>query len=77
MQGFDLSIKLLLSVMHYPSHRLSKFGQIEYETVRGPYLSGSLHYTHVGSSISKQSGPWSGSSYKGCLIWVCSVCNSV
>ena len=23
MQGFDLSTKLLLSVMHYPSHRLS------------------------------------------------------
>ena len=23
--------------MHYPSHRLSKFGQIEYETVRGPW----------------------------------------
>ena len=22
--------------MHYPSNKLSKFGQIEYETVRGP-----------------------------------------
>ena len=25
--------------MHYPSQRLSKFGQIEMETVRGPLLS--------------------------------------
>ena len=24
--------------MHYPSHRLSKFGQIESETVRGPWV---------------------------------------
>ena len=36
MCGFDLSTKLWLSVMHYPSHRLSKFGQIEQETVLGP-----------------------------------------
>ena len=28
-------------------------------------------------SISKQSRPWSGSSYKSCLIWVCSVCKSI
>ena len=27
-------------------------------------------------SMSKQSRPWSGSSYKSCLIWVCSVCKS-
>ena len=36
MEGFDLSTKLWLSVMHYPSLRLSKFGQIEKEIVRGP-----------------------------------------
>ena len=24
--------------MQYPSHRLSKFGQIEYETVQGPFI---------------------------------------
>ena len=28
-------------------------------------------------SISKQSRPWLGSSYKSCLIWVCSVCKSI
>ena len=37
MKKFDLSPKLMLSVMHYPSQSLSKFGQIEYETVRGPF----------------------------------------
>ena len=36
MSGFDLSTKLWLSVMHYPSVRLSKFGQVEHEPVRGP-----------------------------------------
>ena len=35
---------------------------------------GSILY-HI--SISKQSRPWSDSSYKSCLIWVCSVCKSV
>ena len=29
MLGFDLGTKLWLSIMHYPSLRLSKFGQIE------------------------------------------------
>ena len=36
MYGFDLSTKIKLSVMHYPSYRLLKFGQIEQESVRGP-----------------------------------------
>ena len=39
MKRSDISPKLKLSVMHYPSQRLSKFGQIEWETVRGPYKS--------------------------------------
>ena len=29
MSGFDLSTKQQLSVMAFPSHRLSKLGQIE------------------------------------------------
>ena len=28
--------------MHYPGHRLSKFGQIEKETVRGPLTAAKL-----------------------------------
>ena len=36
MSGFDLSITIQLSIIHYPSHRLSKFGQIEQEIVQGP-----------------------------------------
>ena len=36
MSGFYLSTEIYLSNMHYPSNRLSKFGQIELETVRGP-----------------------------------------
>ena len=37
MYGFGLSTKIQLSAMHYPSQRLSKFGQIEKETVGGPF----------------------------------------
>ena len=33
---FDISTKIQLSSLHYPSHRLSKLGQIESETVEGP-----------------------------------------
>ena len=29
MSDYDLSTKMQLSIIHYPSHRLSKFGQIE------------------------------------------------
>ena len=38
--------------MHYPSHMLSKFGQIELETVRGPYVY--FHVTAPGNAISDQ-----------------------
>ena len=45
------------------------------------YLSGPLVYDHTiisnHISLSKHGRPWSGSSYKSCLIWVCSVCKSV
>ena len=34
--GFDLSTKILLTIIHYPSQRLSKLRQIKLETVRGP-----------------------------------------
>ena len=37
-------------------------------------LSGKGLSYHYHISISKQSRPRSGSSYKSCLIWVCSVC---
>ena len=33
--------------MHYPSHRLSIFGQIEQETVRGPYQNGFRCYKNI------------------------------
>ena len=36
MSGFDMSTKIHLSIIHYTSNRLSKFGQVEYELVRGP-----------------------------------------
>ena len=42
MSGFDLSTKIQLPIIHYTSHRLSTFGQIEFETVpkgRGGVLS--------------------------------------
>ena len=42
MSGFDLSTKIQLPIIHYPSHRLLKFGQIEYETVGGPCSMDSL-----------------------------------
>ena len=32
MSGFDLSTNIQLSSIHYPSHRFSKFEQIEQET---------------------------------------------
>ena len=38
MEGFDLSTKIELSIMHFPSRMLSKFEQIAYETVRGPLV---------------------------------------
>ena len=37
MSGFNLSAQVQLSSIHYPSHRHSKFGQIEWETVGGPF----------------------------------------
>ena len=39
MSDSDLSTKIQLPIIHYTSHRLSKFWQIEYETVRGPFPS--------------------------------------
>ena len=36
MSGFNLNITIQLSILHYPSHRLSTFGQIEQEIVQGP-----------------------------------------
>ena len=36
MSGFNLNTKIQLSTTRNPSYRLSKFGKIEYETVRSP-----------------------------------------
>ena len=38
MSGFNLTAQVQLSIIHYSSHRLSKFWHIELETVRGPFL---------------------------------------
>ena len=35
MSGFNLNTKIQLSTTRNSSYRLSKFGQIEYESVRG------------------------------------------
>ena len=35
MSGFDLSTTIWLSIIHFPSYRLSKFGQIGQETIQG------------------------------------------
>ena len=53
MSGFYLSTKIQSSIIHYQSHRLSKFRHIEKETVRGRwaipnYLYVMMHRLRIG-----------------------------
>ena len=76
----NTAFPFILSFMNIPTmnnyiNKLSCWYIEQRNYLPGPYTKCRIISNHI--SISKQSSPWSGSSYKSCLIWVCYVCKSV